>query len=567
MSDIKISSTQYTSNIEYGELHIDRIPNTIFRNNQWYKSADGQERLFFTSNGDTYIKPTSRLVIRDSSGFDSLVIDESKVIVSELYVDNVNYFKALTGQYGSVQVNGTGNTGYQGYSIGGRAVFMHDGDAQTGIFNDHNNQWLFRATHNKEASMYYNGGSKLDTRSDGIKVSGSILVDNNCRLNETSLNFNAVSGKYNSSAIGYSTGIYFGAAGFHDTNNYGHIRLNRRNSSAYDVKLEIACYEVEIKASNNMTKADGWYFTGVHRSISLNKDVYTKDYTGLIVISCGDYISPSCQLNEDRITMDNAEPIVDICIKQKDKRVFGVIAKIEAKNASKRKVDYYAVKSKLGDRRIEVNSLGEGGIWVCNANGAFENGDYITSSDIPGYGMKQDNEFLCNHTVGKITTDCSFSNEKLPKREILTKKEMCVDYDIEINKREWNGKYIKVNNYDEIEKKYFEEEVKDYSNIVITHNVYDKETGEIIIDPETNKPKVIVEEVKEYESNVEEVFQRDENGVFIISVNSNEYIDKFKTRYLTSSGDIINHDEYQIKLNNNEEVYMACFVGCTYHCG
>ena len=30
--------------------------------------------------------------------------------------------------------------------------------------------------------------------------------------------------------------------------------------------------------------------------------------------------------------------------------------------------------------RLIVNSVGEGGIWVCNSNGNIENGDYIQSS-------------------------------------------------------------------------------------------------------------------------------------------------------------------------------------------
>ena len=33
----------------------------------------------------------------------------------------------------------------------------------------------------------------------------------------------------------------------------------------------------------------------------------------------------------------------------------------------------------------------------------FENGDYITTCTIPGYGMKQDSDSLKNYTLGKIT--------------------------------------------------------------------------------------------------------------------------------------------------------------------
>ncbi len=58
--------------------------------------------------------------------------------------------------------------------------------------------------------------------------------------------------------------------------------------------------------------------------------------------------------------------------------------------------------------RLIVNSIGEGGIWICNSNGYIENGDYITSSDYLGHGEKQDDDLLHNYTCAKITTDCSF---------------------------------------------------------------------------------------------------------------------------------------------------------------
>jgi len=56
-----------------------------------------------------------------------------------------------------------------------------------------------------------------------------------------------------------------------------------------------------------------------------------------------------------------------------------------------------------------VNSLGEGAMWVCNLNGTFENGDYITSSEIEGIGVKQLSNTLHNYTVAKITQDCDFT--------------------------------------------------------------------------------------------------------------------------------------------------------------
>ena len=60
-----------------------------------------------------------------------------------------------------------------------------------------------------------------------------------------------------------------------------------------------------------------------------------------------------------------------------------------------------------------INSVGEGAIWVCNINGSFENGDYITSSSIQGFGMRQESDSEKNYTVAKITCDCEFDVDSL----------------------------------------------------------------------------------------------------------------------------------------------------------
>ena len=75
---------------------------------------------------------------------------------------------------------------------------------------------------------------------------------------------------------------------------------------------------------------------------------------------------------------------------EKDKAAFGVVAK------------------DVDEGVYEINSVGEGGIWVSNVAGDLENGDYICSSNIPGYGMKQEDDILRNYTVAKITQDCTF---------------------------------------------------------------------------------------------------------------------------------------------------------------
>jgi hypothetical protein len=57
---------------------------------------------------------------------------------------------------------------------------------------------------------------------------------------------------------------------------------------------------------------------------------------------------------------------------------------------------------------IYIYSVGEGAICVCNTNGNIENGDYIQSSELLGFGEKQDDDILHNYSVAKSVMDCTF---------------------------------------------------------------------------------------------------------------------------------------------------------------
>ena len=60
--------------------------------------------------------------------------------------------------------------------------------------------------------------------------------------------------------------------------------------------------------------------------------------------------------------------------------------------------------------RLIINSIGEGGIKVCNQGGHIWNGDLLCSSDIQGLAMKQPTDFIMNYTIGKATQDYIFES-------------------------------------------------------------------------------------------------------------------------------------------------------------
>jgi len=103
-----------------------------------------------------------------------------------------------------------------------------------------------------------------------------------------------------------------------------------------------------------------------------------------------------------------------------DKKCFGVISASEDPETRQEVHGNFVSdqKKELGDTRVYINSVGEGAMWVTDINGPLESGDYITTSNVAGYGQKQDSEFLANYTVAKITMDCDFNPQDQPIQRI-----------------------------------------------------------------------------------------------------------------------------------------------------
>ena len=196
-------------------------------------------------------------------------------------------------------------------------------------------------------------------------------------------------------------------------------------------------------------------FTGQHKAIPKDAKLLkcVRNYVGLIVVSSGSI--NSMIENEDTgvfemkrkmngIDVNEAIPEVILSTSYKQKTVYGVISdgeddeyynshkrstgkncpdgqrpfqkKFPSQSSSDRTIKEFSwgawgtvIQCEEDDNRLFINSVGEGGIWVCDEMGLIENGDYITSSNIPGYGCFQDDDVLHNYTVAKATMDCDFT--------------------------------------------------------------------------------------------------------------------------------------------------------------
>jgi hypothetical protein len=245
-------------------------------------------------------------------------------------------------------------------------------------------------------------------------------------------------------------------------------------------------------------------FTGQHRCFvdGFNKNL--RDIEGLIVCAnTDDYVTTSESLGGDfaftkglnAISTNDSLPVVSLASKPNDKSVFGVVSLIP--NNSPQVTDETDIEIQQahmrGDYRAEINSLGEGAMWVCDIAGPLAPGDYVTSSLIPGYGMLQQDDILHNYTVAKTTTSCTFDLTATQPRLLLR--------------------------------------TDPFGNNVLDSNSMP------IFDP-------------------------------VLDANSNVIMDpKFKTRFLTSSGLQLEKADFETQKAAGSNVYVAAFVGVTYHSG
>ena len=160
-------------------------------------------------------------------------------------------------------------------------------------------------------------------------------------------------------------------------------------------------------------------FTGQHRVMPIFE--YDEDKIGLIVDSTGKYMNLIAEnkpcSNKGCISINDSLPKVTISTTFQSKKVFGVISGLEPEKRTYDAGNFSSLYDKVqGDSRLFVNSIGEGGMWICNSTGNFENGDYVMSSGIKGYGCLQADDILHNYTVAKITMDCDFNPGTSPVR-------------------------------------------------------------------------------------------------------------------------------------------------------
>ena len=401
------------------------------------------------------------------------------------------------------------------------------GDIRAGIHSDSTNHLLFKVDNNDTVLII-----------DATGTAGTRLRMN--RASNGAQAYTIASGDAINSSVGLSSelGIHCGSGGG-TIGFYGNYSSIGNKRHAY---FKNGALFIEYSANNNNSTVN---FTGQHRTWvkDASSVEVAKLYEGMIVSSCHDeYIrmDGGVAVGIDAITINECLPLVSLSNVAYDKRCFGVLSSSE--DPEKRESTYGNLIQKLikeeGDTRVFINSLGEGAIWVVNTAGSLESGDYITTSNVSGYGQRQSDDILHNYTVGKITMNCDFNPSIRPKKQI--KKELKdVTY------------YYSWNSIDE-----------EIYNVMV-------ENGETNKKIETDENGVNIyyrrDETKEYREDWDiEVRQElvnvlDEHGQLQWEDDPSGATEPaYKIRYLDASGQ---------QTDEANAVHIAAFVGCTYHCG
>ena len=167
-------------------------------------------------------------------------------------------------------------------------------------------------------------------------------------------------------------------------------------------------------------------FTGQHRCLLERESKTQIDLTGLVVVSDKNkYITSDMKKRYRKLEIINdALPVVSLSSKKADKAVFGVISqgidlgmRLEDNKQVTSMVNYSDSPYKnIGDNRLQINSIGEGCIWVIEDELAtiLESGDCVMTSDTPGYSTLQPDDFMRSYTIAKLTSSCDWNPQQVP---------------------------------------------------------------------------------------------------------------------------------------------------------
>jgi hypothetical protein len=411
-SNVCIIKNTQTSNSEHNYTNFNDILINSVSSNNTYTYINGDYTSFnsgktFDVQGDTFgMTLTNSNVSIFGSNYGMILKDDGTYIYGQSNNGMVNdYVIQFQNQSGYLNINRS-NISLASSNVGTLHMNTVDGIALS------NNMGSFVVTSNTTGIYSSNGylsiGSNVNLRNTnyGITISDTIVLDGPIEFGDTLKAKDAI----------FSSNVYFmdRVAFSYNSNINKHWEVFLDTKTTYSSDLIFKSLNNTVVSFTDDFKSELLNFTGKHRCSYVGCFKGLDKYIGMIVSSCGFYKGLN---NEEDIQIDEALPVVKISRIPYDKTVFGVISGFEEINGTR---GYqlgnlqFVHEKKVIDSKVIVNSHGEGGIWVCDVNGPLHNGDLITTSFVPGVGMKQGSDDIKNYTVAKITCNCDFDmNSKI----------------------------------------------------------------------------------------------------------------------------------------------------------
>ena len=161
-TDVLLGGGGTTANLRMQGGYIDNI-----------SSAYVQDYIYHQGDTDTYIGFGTNTITLATGGSSEITVTSTGVQLGDT---GNGYFQPVSGNYGSIQIDGGSHGGYEGYNIGGRAAFLHNNATESGISDDVNNLWMVRLVHGGAAELMYSGSKKIETTSTGVNVTGALTA-------------------------------------------------------------------------------------------------------------------------------------------------------------------------------------------------------------------------------------------------------------------------------------------------------------------------------------------------------------------------------------------------------
>ena len=152
--------------MNYGRAEQAYLNSSFFRH-----VTDIRAPLFTDSNNTAFFVDPASTSVTNIVRANQFQIDGSTYIID-----------SPSGQYGSIRVDGALG-GWAGYAIRNDWVFMSNGSARAGIYNDTDNEWAIEFARNSDVQIYFNGTWEERSRSGFMEARGSyrapIFYDSN----------------------------------------------------------------------------------------------------------------------------------------------------------------------------------------------------------------------------------------------------------------------------------------------------------------------------------------------------------------------------------------------------